>query len=83
MRGSRRVVRPGMDELVEFCARALRLPHVAVPLEGVGGADVTVAQATRNEMLDCVQSRVIWHAAGEIADDADACVHKTVKTRQK
>ena len=69
--GSWLEVRPRLDQLVQLGPRALSGPYVTVPLEGVGGADVTQVKAALDEPFDHVESSVVGDTAVEVPDHTD------------
>lgn len=65
------IVGPSLYELVEFGAGALCGAHVPMPLQNVGTAEFPIVHTTLDQLLNCIESGVIGHSAGEVANDAD------------
>ena len=66
-----RVVRPGVDQVIQVVAGAVRASHVTMPLEGVGRTDVTQVKAALDELLDLAESGGVGESVVEVADHAD------------
>ena len=70
-RSSGGVVGPGMDEVVELGAGTGGLPHIPVTFQGVGGRDHAIIQPALDQLPHRVESRLVGHLAGEVADHTD------------